>query len=228
LAIPTKDSTLVAWSINCDTRLTATPIVFGQTAAIATQYNTLHVAFLDAFEALTTALESGVRSKSLTTAKNTAKSNLLFFARSVYGSVQSSTVVSDANKELLGVTVRRNPSPQPAPEVAPGMDIVSVAGRTVKVRLHDAEVPTRKGRPPGVAGATVLSYEGNEPPASVSQYVFEGNTTRLEFNVVFPDSVAPGAKVFIVAFWRNERDLSGPACTPISTNLQFGGVSMAA
>jgi hypothetical protein len=228
MAIPTKDTLLVAWSINADTRLTASPSTYGTTAAVALQYNGLHVAFLEAYEALSTAIESGVRSKSLTTAKDVAKSNLLFFARSIYGQVQSSSVVTDANKELLGVTVRKAPAPQPAPDAAPGADIVSVNGRTVKIRAHDAETPTRKGKPPGCAGLTVLSHVGAEPPANIGDWTFEGNTTRTTFDIVFPDTVAAGAKVWVTCFWRNERDMSGPACSPISTYLQFGGVSMAA
>ncbi len=228
MSIPTKDTLLVAWSTNADTRLTASPSTFGSTAAIATQYNGLHVLFLDAYEALSTAVESGMRSKPLATAKDTAKSNLLFFARSLYGQVQASTVVADADKELLGVTVRKLPAPQPAPQVAPNADIVSVNGRTAKIRAHDALVPTRKGKPPGVAGLTVLSYVGETPPTNIADWVFEGNTTRTIVDVVFPDSVAAGAKVWITCFWRNERDMSGPACDPISTYLQFGGVSMAA
>jgi hypothetical protein len=45
MAIPTKDSALVAWS-NADTRLTASPVTYGITAPVATQYKTLHDAFL--------------------------------------------------------------------------------------------------------------------------------------------------------------------------------------
>jgi len=228
MAIPTKDTLLVAWSSNADARLTASPSTYGITAPIALQYNGLHVLFIAAYDALSTAVESGVRSKSLATAKDEAKRNLLAFARALYGQVQSSTVVTDANKELLGVTVRKAPAPQPAPGYAPDADVVLVNGRTVRVRAHDAQVPTRKGKPPGVKGLTVLSYVGEAPPANIANWVFEGNTTKTTIDVVFPDTVAAGAKVWITCFWRNERDMSGPACSPISTYLQFGGVSMAA
>mgnify|MGYP006174276281 CR=1 FL=1 len=47
MAIPRKDSALLDWSTNANTRLTASPLTYGTTAAIALEYNALHVLFLD-------------------------------------------------------------------------------------------------------------------------------------------------------------------------------------
>ena len=78
-----------------------------------------------------------------------------------------------------------------------------------------------------MTGATVLSYVGAEPPDALGSWKFEGNTGRTTGEVVFPDTVAPGAKVWLTAFWFNARKQSGPACAPVGTNVQFG-ISMAA
>lgn len=117
MAVPTKDSDLVSFSTNFSTRITATPTVFGLTAGDATAYAALHTAFLAAYNAVTTARDAGDRSKSLATAKDVAKDNLLVLARDLYGTVQADSTVSNANKNLLGVTVRSGPTPQPAPIV---------------------------------------------------------------------------------------------------------------
>ena len=52
--------------------------------------------------------------------------------------------------------------------------------------------------------------------------MFEGNTTKTSTNVNFPASVPASWKVWFTAFYRNPRDLSGPAATPVSANIAGG------
>jgi hypothetical protein len=219
MAIPTKDTLLLNWSTNFNTRGTATPTTLGLTAAQMTAYTPLHDGFVAAYNAMNIL---GARSKSLVSAKNTAKAALLVYARQLYGFVQANADVSNADKDLLGVTVRAQPSPIPAPIDAPQMDIVSVVGRTVSVRLHSATTQGKRGKPAGVKGAAVFSYVGATPPTDPSVYKFEGTTTRTTFDIVFPDSAEPGTTVWVTAMWFNERAQSGPACTPMSTVIQYG------
>lgn len=120
------------------------------------------------------------------------------------------------------------PTPIPAPTIAPDLDVVSVVGRTVRVRLHATTTGSRRGRPPGVAGASVFSHVGPEPSANVADWRFVGNTTRPTFDVEFDDDVAPGAQVWLTAFWYNPRAQSGPSAAPVTTHVQYGGISVAA
>lgn len=225
MAIPTKPSLLAAYSTNFNTRIVASPSTFNLTVLQATTYTGLHDPYIAAYEA---AAAMGARSRSLIAARNTARTALLAYARQLYGFVQSSGSVSNANKELLGVRVRSMPTPQPVPAFAPALDIVSVNGRTVRIRLHDSQNAGRRGKPPGCAGAAVFSFVGAEAPDDPALYTFQGNTTQPKFDVTFPNSVAPGTLVWLTAMWFNERALSGPACTPISTNTQFGSGAAAA
>jgi len=228
MSVPLKDSALVSFGSNFSTRITASPTTFNLVAADATQYATLLGAFISAYEAVTQARDAGTRSKPLTTVKDLAKADLLPFARSLYGQVQADTAVGAADKELLGIVVRTMPTPIPTPVDAPALDIVSVIGRTVKIRLHDATNHSRRGKPAFVKGAAIFSYVGAVPPSDPALFKFEGNTTLTDVTVNFPLTVAPGAQVWLTAMWFNERAQSGPGCTPISTNVQFGGGLMAA
>jgi hypothetical protein len=226
MAFPTKDETLVAYGANWDTRITASPTTFSLTAPQAAQFHTYYQAFLDSYNTLRESVEAGVRSQSLTTAKDEAKRQLLAYGRSLYGIVQSSTT-SDADKDLLGVNVRKTPpSPRPAPALAPLVGISSVNGRTVAVRLRDANDPDSKARPFGTAGASVFSFTGSEPPSDINEWVFEGNTGRTSIKVVFDGSVAAGAQVFITAFWFNTRKVSSPIATPAGAVLGGASVTM--
>ena len=220
---PTTDTGLLAWSLNFQTILTASPTTYGLTAAQMTAYGTLHTNYATALAAC----DPGQRSKTAVAAKNSARSSLKQSARLLANIIDGQSTVTDAQKIDLGLNVRNAPTPTPAPADAPALDIVSVSGRTVSLRLHDATDASRRGRPAGVAGATIFSFVGATPPAGTAEWNFEGNTTKTNFDVVFPESVAPGTLVWLCAFWRNETDQSGPACSPISTNVQFGSAMAA-
>jgi hypothetical protein len=228
MAIPTKDSDLVAWTTNFDEKITALPADFDLTPADATAYGVVSDAYVASYNTLVASRESGVFSMALTTSKDLAKGNLLAMARELYAFIQDSTSVTDANKNLAGVKVKDAvPSVVPPPAFAPGLDIVSVTGRTVRIKLHDSQVATRKGFPLGVIGATVVSYVGTDTPTAASIWKYEGLTGRPVVDIVFPATVADGAKVWLAASWFNFRKENGPACTPVQTNVQ-GGAQAAA
>ncbi|NBC11109.1 MAG: hypothetical protein GVY24_05150, partial [Planctomycetes bacterium] len=73
-------------------------------------------------------------------------------------------------------------------------------------------------RPEGVAGATVFTHVGNEPPADTGAWQFATNTGSTVLNLNFEAS-AQSDTVWLTAFWFNTRKESGPAATPISVNL---------
>ena len=131
--------------------------------------------------------------------KNDARTALKNSARLLATIIQGQATVTDAQKIELGLTVRSAPSRIPRPADAPALDIVSVERRTVHLRLHDATDASRRGKPAGVAGATLFSFIGPTPPSNPNDWKFEGNTTRTTFDVTFPDSVAPGTQVWVCA-----------------------------
>jgi hypothetical protein len=225
MSVPTKDSLLATYAPNFSGIITLSPTTYNVTAGQATALGTATTNFTTAYAASSA---EGTRSKSLTTAKNSAKTALLSLLRPMYGAIQASATVTNTQKVNLGIALRRLPTPVPAPSTAPVVSVVSVNGRTVKLRLRDAANPHRVGRPVGVASATVLSYVGATPPPGIGAWRFEGNVSKTVIDVAFPDTVAPGALVWFVAFWSNRKDQPGPTCDPVSTYLQFGSVSMAA
>ncbi len=223
--LPAREADLVTWSTNFDAKLRVSAVAFGLTAAQATAYTGLHDAFVDAYQ---TANNPDTRSPSNIVAKNTAKDALISYARELARIVQATPTVTDEQKAELGLTVRDSePSPIPVPEFAPGIDVVSATGRTTKLRLHDAASPTRRGKPAGVAGASVYSFVGETAPADLEEWNFEANFTKTIIDIDFPAEVPNGSTVWFTAVWFNPRMETGPAATPVSTNLP-GGLTMAA
>jgi hypothetical protein len=156
-------------------------------------------------------------------AKDTARRDLVAYCRLLARIIQGTLTVTNAQRYALGLTVRDVIStPIPAPSSPPDIDIVSTTRRTVRIRLHDSASSTRRGRPPGVAGASVFSHVGPTPPPALPDWRFEGNITRTKVDVVFDADVASGATVWIAAFWFNTKTQAGPTSSPISTNVPRG------
>jgi hypothetical protein len=220
--LPNSDAGLLAWGTNFSTLISLTPVTYGLSAGQASAFATL----LASYSAALTACNPGVRNKAAVLTKNTARAFLKTNARLLAKIVEGQATVTNAQKATLGLNVRATPSPIPPPAFAPQIDVISVIGRAVKIRLHNTETEPKRGKPVNVKGAAVLSYVGATPPADLSAYKFEGNTTVTVIDLVFPDSVAAGATVWFIAMWFNERAQNGPAATPVNATIQYG-LSMA-
>jgi hypothetical protein len=224
--IPTRDADLVTWSLNFKTRIATMATSVGLTSAQSTAYGLLHDSFVTAFN---DASSDATNSRSAIITKNEARASLVANARLLAGIAQKFPGTTNTQRSELGLTVKdADPSPIPPPAMAPGLLILSVSGTTARVRLTDPANPTRRGKPAGVAGASIFSYVGATPPAALSDWRFEGNTTRTGVEVAFPADTAPGARAWLAAFWYNPRAQRGPACTAVGTNLPGGAVSGAA
>jgi hypothetical protein len=206
------------------TKITATPTAYGLIAAQATAYAALNTLYATSYLA---AIDPVTRTKAKVAAKNQAKVNLKVMASDLAKIISGTPTVTNQQKIELGLSVRAVPQPIPAPSARPGIDLISVVTRTVKVHIHDSASSTKRGKPAGVLGANVYSYVGTAFPTDPTAWAFEGATTKNTFDVVFPGTVATGAQVWICATWYNRKAQTGPVSLPLATNLQ-GGLSMAA
>jgi hypothetical protein len=218
------DAELVASSLTFSTLISATPEAYGLTAAQATAYAALNTAYAAAYG---TAIEPSTRTRSAVAAKDQARKSLVASAKQLATFIIDNLAVSNAQLIDLGLSPRTARVIGPVPGSPPGVAIKSVNGWIVQIRLSDS-VTERRGKLPGTIGASVFSYVGEAPPADISAWKFEGSTGRVVLDVAFDNTLAPGTKVWLTAFWFNFRKESGPACDPVSTRLQGGGVSLLA
>ncbi len=217
--LPIREADLLAWTQAFASLITNDAANYGLTEEQSGAYEALQAAFASAYSVTqnrTTRTPASIESK------NTAKEALVADTRRLVRIIQAWPGITNDKRAQLGITIPdTDPSPVPVPEWAPQLDIASVTGRVVKIRLRDAETGKRK-KPEGVATATVLSYVGETIPESIREWTFEGNDSRLDTEVDFEDTVPTGSKVWLTAFWSNRRGESGPACPPVSTHLGFG------
>lgn len=222
--IPSTDTGLLAWSLNFQTLIAASPAAYGLTGAQVAAYQALHLAYAAALAAC----DPTVRSRSTVAVKNAARTDLKKSLKLLVSVINGQVTVTDGQKIELGLNVRAMPSPISAPALPPGLSVVSVVAWTVRIKLYDRNSSGKRGKPAGVNGASVFSFVGAEPPSDISAWKFEQNTGHTSMDLAFPSTIAPGTKVWLTGFWFNGRKQNGPACTPVSTNLQGGSVSMAA
>ena len=220
---PSKDADLLSWSANFDAKITADPTSYGLDLAQATAYAALHAAFAAAYAMAT---NPNTNSKQAVIAKNQGKNNLLYGpggAWQLVNIVQVFPGTTDSMRGELGLRIPdTEPTPVPEPRTAPDLSIVSTFARTISVRLRDQLNPTKRGKPAGVQGATVLYCVAEAAPADPSQWIFAKNTSRTVFEVEVPATVEAGSKVWLTAFWFNARKESGPAATAESTRISDG------
>jgi hypothetical protein len=218
--IPSRENELLAWSRQFDGQINATPANFGLTPAQASAYTALHDAFAAGYA---NATNPTANSKANIIAKNQAKAALKAYARMLARLVRATPEVTNAQRGQLGLTVPDpDLTPVPVPAEPPLLIVMSTSGRVVRVRLRDKFAPTRRGKPPGIAGAAILSYTGETTSARMSDWTYHGNATRTQFDVNIPSNVRPGSKVWFVAQWYNTRGERGPASTAKATYIGDG------
>lgn len=209
---------------NFNTKVGAAPTAYGLTAAQATALTGLFTAFDAAYEA---AIDPATRTKGKIATKNEKRALLKENLRLLARIIQANPAVTDEQRIDLGLNVRDPvPSPINPPTEPPVLEILSAAGRVLKVRLRPLGAETR-GKPAGVQGASVFTHVGANPPADIADWKFEGSTSRTNFDVEFAPAVPAGSQVWLSAFWYNPRAQSGPACEPVCAYIA-GGVMNAA
>lgn len=224
--LPRRGADLRNFSVNFNSKINADPEAFGLTREQATEYNVLHNEFMAIF-ALANA--PSTRTPTAIQAKKTATIALRKKARQLAGIIRAWPGITDTKKAVLGLTIRTaggRQRPFPPPRSAPLMSVQYVNGSQVSIRLRDADAPTRRGRPVGVNGATLMFHTGDTPPpARMSEWSFLRLVSRTTLTVSLPTRLHAGAKVWLVAAWQNPRAQLGPFAQPVSVHKQFGFVA---
>lgn len=223
---PGRESDLLALSANFLAKGTANPTDFGLTMAQMTAYALLHDDFAAKYQV---ANDPTTRTKVAIESKNIAKAELVKELRVLAQVVQNTPGMDNARRAELELPLRKEePTSHDAPDYAPGLQLVSVVGRTVTGRLWDTLEPERRGRPEFTAGALVWSYVGEQPPANIRAWTLVGAIGRTSFKATFPDTVPAGSKVWLTAAWMSDRKTTGPACDPVPTYVGGGIAGQAA
>ena len=150
--------------------------------------------------------------------KNDARKALVENAR-LLSNIIYGQGLPDGDLLELGLTVKKQPTPQPAPQQAPDLDFIGVAGSKLRLRVHNNETVSRRRMPEGVTGSWVWSFVGPVPPLDFQQWKWEGSFTRRVVTLDFGMEVEPGMKVWVTAAWINRKGQLGPVASPLEARL---------
>jgi hypothetical protein len=210
----------LAWSGTADALLTSSPTTYGTTAAVATAFHAVYQPFADAMAALQ---DDAQRNKSATALKDQCKKALLDFARPLYATIKANQTVSYQAKVDMGIHVNSTPSRIPAPVWVPKLEVASVFGRNVRLRILNP-LTGKRGKPSKtVAGVSLFSFVGENPPTAEQTWHPQGNCAASEVIVQFAESVEPTTVVWFTGFYYTARGLSGESCTPIHARIGYEG-----
>lgn len=215
--LPNTDSGLLSWSGNFLARLSVSPESFGLSQSVVDEFAAVQEGYATALAA---ALAPQTRTRPAVCTKNAARETLKSAARRVAHLVEGYAGLTDAQRALIGLTIRKAPTRISPAEEAPAVFITNVDGHQLTVRLQDAS-NGRNTLPARMAGANLYWSAGEDAPTSVAQCTYYGSTTRTRITMTLPAAVLPGATVWVLACWLNPRSQPGPTSRPRSARIQF-------
>ncbi|MGE3107186.1 MAG: hypothetical protein AB7O77_02420 [Phycisphaerales bacterium] len=187
--LPGPDADYQAWVTNFVTYANANLAALGLVAADMTPVTTNQTTFNTNFAAHIAAKAAAQAAKQ---SKDESRSGLTAAIRPLVRRLQASTVVSDAEKASLGITVAQQPGPIGPPTTAPICSIECGARLQHTLRFVDETTPTRKAKPAGVLGVEIWNKVGETPPANESELRFVAVDTNAPYVLNFP--AADGGK----------------------------------
>lgn len=169
--LPGPDANYQAWVTNFVTYANANLAALGLVAADMTPVTAGQSAFNTGFSAHIAAKAAAQAAKQT---KDDTRRTLTGAIRPLVRRLQASTLVSDAEKAALGITVPAEGGPIGPPTTRP---IVSInMGQRLQHTLSfaDETTPTRRAKPHGVLGVEVWAKVGTTPPANENELEFRG------------------------------------------------------
>ncbi|MGI9013065.1 MAG: hypothetical protein ACR2GY_02320 [Phycisphaerales bacterium] len=223
--LPRADQDLLTFAENMNAKIAPDPTLWGLSVPQQTAFDILVIGFASAMAALQDPL---TRSSPYVTAKNEARRLLIQDTNGIRKLVDIIHVYPGTTNQMrseINITIRSTSHTAiPAPTTQPVVRLKGVNHNTVYFFLRDFAQRDRRGKPNGVAGASIMTYVGNTPPNDFSEWTCQKMVTRTTESVTFPVTVAPLSKVWIAAAWMNAKGQIGPYSSARWTNLA-GGVS---
>ena len=208
---------LLGWSGAYSTTINAAPDDYGLGIQQCELYEADQAAFAAAYAKCQ---DLGSKTRTDTVVKSAARDKLVAASRALVDICQAWPGMTDAKRSALNIPIRdREPTPTPVPALAPLLEVVRQDPFSVTIRLRDAANRERRGKPPKVLGACLMTCVGDVPPNTVEDWTFQGNTTKTTETVEFPRTLVPGTKVWVTAAWCNARLLTGPPAAPVGVRL---------
>jgi hypothetical protein len=143
--------------------------------------------------------------------KDAKRAGLEARIRTIAGKVQADPAVTDAQKEALGITVRKTTrTPAPIPSTPPTLQKIDTSTRAIlRLFIADSATPDSRAKPAGVQSCEIRQQVGGTAPTDPETMAFLASETRPPYRADF-DAEEVGKIVYFALRWVNTRGKPGP------------------
>jgi len=218
--MPTRKALKVLWAATFNTVVGPNAVAYGLTTAQMTEFSTVNTNLQAAWQI---AMDPSTRTKGAVANFNNALRAMTQLATNLNRIIQGTSTVTDTMRINAGLRVYKTTrTPEGVPTQKPYLTSRGVDGQWVTIEL--GQDISRRSKPAGVAGATILM--ATSPTAPASDWQFVTNTTKTKLTVQLPTGAA-GGYVYLTAFWTNSKDEAGPKANALPVFVSPGIAAMA-
>jgi hypothetical protein len=217
--LPTTDAGLLEWTQNFKVGLLEEPLSLGITELQANEYAAKQQDYAARYAAANAEETRGTRATFL---KNEAKQVLVNLTRVLARQINNFSSVTNAQRQLLGLTIRKTEPARPAPPTeAPVLNVLAINGRNVKLKI--ARTDGKRGRPAKAMGTILFVCQAESPDAPNVNWSVLANTGKNTLEIPFPPSETTDT-FWIVGQYYNGAKEPGPLSTPVRAVLVAQGL----
>jgi len=214
--IPTSDAEFSAWLQNFISAVSGNPATFGLVAADVGLLENAASVFDTTRAANDTAQSAAQAARSQKDAGRTTAEELV---RSFVGRIQAHPGVTDANRSLLGITVRSGTrTAVGAPTSRPVGTIDTSQRLQHTVSFVDELTPNSRAKPDGASGCEIWVKVDGPPPADPSELRYLATDTRTPY-VAGYDGAQGGKTAHYMLRWVSTRGETGPWSQTVSATI---------
>jgi hypothetical protein len=212
---PDQDALFLDMATNFETKLSAAPADYGETAPTALLVTNALTAFQAAYDANVVAQADA---ESARQDKDTARAALEAVMRPMIGRMQNSPDVDDAERESLGIRVYDTTrTPVSAPTTRPEAEIDTSQRFEHRISFRD-EFATTRAKPAGVAFCELRVKIGGAPPAGPAECTFVATDSKAPYTYEFEPADANQTAHWMMR-WVSTRNEPGPWSETVSATI---------
>lgn len=168
---------------------------------------------------VTDAVAARDAARAATLRKDQSRYSLEEVVRELSRIIQADPDVTDEDRELAGLPVRKTTrTPVPPPKTVPTGTVIGTERLQQTLTYSDASTPTRRARPDGVTGCEVWVAVAEVAPTNPADYRFVVLSTRTPEVVTFAPEEG-GRTAHYLLRWVNGKGQQGPLSAPISATI---------
>ncbi|HEY5043936.1 MAG TPA: hypothetical protein VIK53_18340 [Verrucomicrobiae bacterium] len=214
--IPNSDADFDNWLALFLAYLTANTAALGLTPNDLAPLTAAAAGWAAAFPASETAQAAA---SAAAVSKDHARATAEAVARPLVQQLQASPLVTDAQRQLMKITVRATTRTRASVPATAPMAIVDTSQRLQHIiDFRDSSSPKSKAKPAGVAGCEIWNKVGSPAPTDISQMAYVATDTATPYLAAYTGAQAGQTACYWLR-WVNTRGEKGPWSEPVSATI---------